>query len=446
MLVNPPYKGEKNYIRAVRWAEKSKGTTMHPPTYMTYAAGYLQSKGIDTHVFDSIPLGLTTEKFLNEVTRLDPKIVIIETALPSWKNDLMIAELVKKELKRPVGIIGHHVSSNPEILNKRNIDFGIIGEYELTIEKITKGVMKPKGKIQGEALKNIDFFGKWEDLDLMNYNDHYLTTPFVFLLTARGCPFRCTFCNWRWNFTKNIMRWRNIDNLINELKYCYDTFDIKSWKFYDDTFTVNKLRTKKICKKIKELNLGIKWLCNTRVDTVDYETLKVMKEAGCEWLKVGVESGNQQLLDYMQKDITIKQIKKFFKWTNDLGITTHAEFMVGLPGETKETINNTIKLIKDIKPTTIQTSIVQPFPGTPIYDDLLKKGRIKPWYDVDWLNEDGFQTDVIESQNLCMEKESRRIWSSFYLDPNFIIKRLSHPSIKDVKAGVNVLKYIFKRS
>jgi radical SAM superfamily enzyme YgiQ (UPF0313 family) len=193
------------------------------------------------------------------------------------------------------------------------------------------------------------------------------------IITARGCPFECTYCASPSIWERKV-RYRSVDNVLAELEYMVKARGVKLVRFQDDTFTLNKARTMEILDKIMTKGLDIEWLCDTRIDVLDKEMLKMMKRSGCVRLKTGVESGSDKILKKIRKGISVDQVKETVKLIKDLGISLTTYFMIGFPGETNEDIEKTISLAEEIKSDYNSLSIVAPYYGTQVYKDLEESG------------------------------------------------------------------------
>jgi radical SAM superfamily enzyme YgiQ (UPF0313 family) len=204
------------------------------------------------------------------------------------------------------------------------------------------------------------------------YNVPFLLHPFVSLYTTRGCPAQCTFCLWPQTLSGHPWRKRSTDDVAREMAKAKDYWPyVKEFFFDDDTFNIQKGRTIELCAKLKPI--GLTWSCTSRV-TTDYETLKAMKDAGCRLLIVGYESGDQQILKNIKKGATIERARQFTKDCHRLGLVVHGDFILGLPGETRETIQNTINFAKELDLETIQVSVAHAYPGTELHEFAIKNG------------------------------------------------------------------------
>ena len=272
------------------------------------------------------------------------------------------------------------------------IDFVVKREFDYQIRDYANG--KPLEEIPGvvfrkdggfqhnpEAgvIENLDEL-PWvtkvyqRDLNFHNYNVPFLLNPFISFYTSRGCPAQCTFCLWPQTHSGHRWRLRSSDDIVNECRWALQNFPgLKEIFFDDDTFNYQKARTIELCNKLKHLKFT--WSCTSRV-TTDYDTLKAMKDAGCRLLIVGYESGDQQVLKNIKKGATIDMARRFTANCKKLGLTIHGDFIVGLPGETRETIQKSISFAKELDVETIQVSIAHPYPGTEFYDHVKANGLI----------------------------------------------------------------------
>jgi len=222
--------------------------------------------------------------------------------------------------------------------------------------------------------------------------------------------------------------------------------------FRDETFTANKIRLIKICKLILERKLEISWICNARIGNLDKKIMKLMEKAGCHYIKFGVESGVQKILDNIKKDIDAKMTRKTFKWANEIGMGTHAHLMFGCIGETKESIEKTIQFIKEINPTTITANIFTPFPGSEVFE-MVKK--VSPEIgdgtncDLSKIHTTGFFNEVFSDVNgKELEESIKRIYREFYFRPSYILRRLSSiDSLNEFRrsllAGLDIVSFSF---
>jgi hopanoid biosynthesis associated radical SAM protein HpnJ len=312
------------------------------------------------------------------------ELLVLHTSSPSFVSDVKTAEAMKElnpELK--IGFIGAKVAVEPkESLEASGaIDFVARSEFDYTIKEVADG--HDWSKIVGLSYRNADGVivhnedrPILEDMDALpfvtpvykrdlvieNYFGGYLRHPYISFYTGRGCKSRCTFCLWPQTVGGHRYRVRSVGNVVEELTWAKAAFpQVKEFFFDDDTLTDNLPRVEALAKEIGKL--GIIWSCNAKAN-VPYQTLKVMKDNGLRLLLVGYESGNQQILHNIKKGMRVDVARRFTKDCHDLGIVIHGTFILGLPGETKETIEQTIRFAKEINPHTIQVSLAAPYPGT----------------------------------------------------------------------------------
>jgi hopanoid biosynthesis associated radical SAM protein HpnJ len=338
----------------------------------------------NSKVLDAPPHGVSIEQTV--AMAKDFELLVLFTSSPGFHVDVKIAEMMKdSNSKMEVVFVGPPVTIEPDkVLNStKAIDFIVRREFDYQIANYAKGT--PLSELPGVSyrangvnvhnpeapyIENLDEL-PWvskvyhRDLDFRKYNVPFLLNPYVSFYTTRGCPAQCTFCLWPQTHSGHRWRLRSVQDIANECRYVLENFPgLKEIFFDDDTFNYRKARTIELCAELKKLKFT--WSCTSRV-TTDYETLKAMKEAGCRLLIVGYESGDEQILRNIKKGATIDMALRFTENCHKLGLTIHADFIVGLPGETRETLRNTIDFAKRVDAETIQVSIAHAYPGTEFY-------------------------------------------------------------------------------
>ncbi|MGZ4866434.1 MAG: hopanoid biosynthesis associated radical SAM protein HpnJ, partial [Candidatus Angelobacter sp.] len=261
----------------------------------------------------------------------------------------------------------------------------------------------------------------YRDMDVRRYNVPFLLYPFVALYTTRGCPAQCTFCLWPQTLSGHPWRKRSTDSVAREMAKAKEYWPfVKEYFFDDDTFNIQKARTVELCGKLKPLNLT--WSCTSRV-TTDYETLKAQKEAGCRLLIVGYESGDPQILKNIKKGATVERARQFTKDTKKLGLKVHGDFILGLPGESRESIRRTIDFAKELDVETIQVSIAHAYPGTEMYDFAKKNGFIVGTERM--VDDGGHQVAQIEYPGLPREhvmEMVHKFYDEYYFRPKAVFR------------------------
>jgi len=339
----------------------------------------------DSKVLDAPPHGVSIEQTV--AMAKDFELLVLFTSSPGFHVDVKIAEMMKdSNSKLQVCFVGPPVTMEPDktLDSTKAIDFIVRREFDYQIAQYAKGT--PLSEIPGVSyrkngvnvhntespyIENLDEL-PWvskvykRDLDFKRYNVPFLLNPYISFYTSRGCPAMCTFCLWPQTHSGHRWRLRSVTDIVNEVRYVLENFPgLKEIFFDDDTFNYRKQRTIELCAELKKLKFT--WSCTSRV-TTDEETLKAMREAGCRLLIVGYESGDQQILKNIKKGATIDMAQRFTQNAHKYGLTIHGDFIVGLPGESRETIRNTIDFAKRLDVETIQVSIAHAYPGTEFYD------------------------------------------------------------------------------
>ena len=438
LFLNPPSFEGFDGGASSRWPASREIESYWYPVWLCYPAGMLP----DSKVVDAPPHKISIEQTVGMVK--DFELLVLFTSTPGFDVDCKIARMMKAAnptLK--VCFVGPPVTVEPEkSLNScEAIDFVIRREFDYQIVDYANG--KPLEEIPGASfrkngaivnnpeapmIENLDEL-PWvtkvykRDLDITRYNVPFLLNPFLSMYTSRGCPAMCTFCLWPQTHSGHRWRLRSAEDIRDEVKYALEAFpNLKEIFFDDDTFNYRKERTIEICSKLKELNFT--WSCTSRV-TTDYDTLKAMKEAGCRLLIVGYESGDPQILKNIKKGATIDMAERFTANCKKLGLVIHGDFIVGLPGETNESIRKTIDFAKRLDNETIQVSIAHPYPGTEFYDYAKKNNLISIGNIVD---DRGNQLPKVVYENLNeadLMNWVEKFYSEYYFRPKVVWRMVS---------------------
>ena len=452
LLINPPYKSD----------------FPQPPLGIAYVASALEKSGQQVEILDAPALKLNADEVVKHVLKGSFDIVGITAMTPTIRSAIEVAKKIKDQEKSIIVILGGaHATVLPEKTLEMfpEINFIIVGEGEVTtpelIEKLEKGkslkdisgiAYKDNGKIilnpRRPVVENLDELPMpaYHLLPIGKYRPHPphgKRLPYMALITSRGCPFRCTFCSKPVHGTK--YRAKNAVSIIEEIKFLKDKYGIREILFYDDSFTIDKQRIINLCDEMIKNKIDLPWSCETRVNLVDKELLSKMKKAGCYIISYGVESGNQEILDNIKKDITIEQIRNAFKLTHEEGIDTVSYFMLGCPGETEQTMKQTIDFAKNLNTNFAQFSICTPFPGTELAD--LVKEEID-WNKLSYVSDSSDRIPVILSEHLNEEQLKKyysKAYKEFYLRPSYVAKMIGGiRSIEDVKIMMNGMKMFLK--
>ena len=392
LFLNPPSFEKFDGGASSRWPATREIESYWYPVWLTYPAGMLEG----SRLVDAPPHHISWREVITILK--DYEFLVLFTSTVGWDGDQGMSELIKEHYPAiKIAFVGPPVSTSPDraLRECSAIDFICRREFDFSIIECANG--KPLNEILGISYKDSNGIIQhnpdraeispeqldempWateiyhRDLDVTKYSVPFLLHPFVSLYTTRGCPAQCTFCLWPQAFSGHAWRKRSTDDVAAEMKQAKELFpQVKEFFFDDDTFNIQSARTIELCEKLKPL--GLTWSCNSRV-TTDFDTLKAMKEAGCRLLIVGFESGDPQILKNIKKGATVERARRFVRDCHDLGLVIHGDFILGLPGETKASIRNTIKFAKQLDCETIQVSIAHAFPGTELFDFVEKNGFI----------------------------------------------------------------------
>lgn len=389
LLLNPPSFENFDGGASSRWPATREIESYWYPVWLAYPAGMLEG----SRLLDAPPHHVSADETIKICK--DYEFLVLFTSTPGWQGDQKLAEAIKAANPRiRIAFVGPPVTTSPEqALNEcAAIDFVCRREFDYTVVEFAQG--KPLDEILGvsyrkngkvvhnpdrpqiqdlDALPNVtEVYAR--DLDVRRYNVPFLMHPFVSLYSTRGCPAQCTFCLWPQTLSGHAWRKRSSDAVAREMARAKELFPyVKEFFFDDDTFNIQKARTIELCEKLKPLKLT--WSCTSRV-TTDYDTLKAMRDAGCRLLIVGYESGDPQVLKNIKKGATVERARDFTRDCHKLGLVIHGDFILGLPGETRETIRRTIDFAKSLDCETIQVSVAHAYPGTEFHDFAQKNGFI----------------------------------------------------------------------
>jgi len=374
-----------------RYQMKREVKSFWYPTWLAQPAALVEgSKLIDAPAHD-----LSWDDIAHEVD--DKDLIVLHTSTPSFRQDIHTAGLIRaRNPKALIGLIGAKVAveTQKSLEASTAVDFVCRNEFDFTIKDVADGI--PLADIAGISFRNaageivhnadrpvienmdtLPFVTPIykRDLDYTKYFGGYLLHPYISFYTGRGCKSRCTFCLWPQTVGGHNYRTRSIAHVIEEVKYVQTTWpDVKEIFFDDDTLTDNAPRVEALAVELAKL--GVTWSCNAKAN-VPRKTLEIMKKGGLRLLLVGYESGNQQILINIKKGLRTEVARQFTKDCHELGIVIHGTFILGLPGETTATIEETINYAKEIDPHTIQVSLAAPYPGTFLYKQATENG----WFD-----------------------------------------------------------------
>ncbi len=476
LFLNPPFLYK--FSREQRSPAVTKSGTIYYPMWLAYAAGYSEQNGHEIFLIDSPAEDLGFKEIKDRLDKNDfiPNLVVIATSTPSIYEDIKTLEWIKQTYTGVKAIlVGTHPTSLPLETFKisEKIDLIALREYDETIVELANNLENqiPLDNIKGLVFKrdgkifNTGIRDYIEDLDklacgtgvykrFLNYRNYFYSAnlfPVITIITGRGCPFQCEYCLYPQTMLGNRFRKRSLENVIRELKFIKEQFPkVREIFFEDDTLTVDKERVIRFCNMLIENKLKIKWSTNSRAQ-VDIDTLKLMKRAGCRLLCVGYESGNQEILDNLNKNITLDEELQFSKAAKRAGIKVHGCFLFGYKGETKETIEKTINWAIKLNANTAQFFPLMVYPGTKAYTWADSRNLIRTKNFRHWLTETGLHNTILDSEQFTGEelvKYCDIARKRFYLRPTYIIKKIFegvlHPKegIRLTKAFSRFIKYL----
>lgn len=455
LLLNSPWiNNEKEYgIKSgTRWPALRKRNSSMPyfpfPYLMASATAFLKKEGIDAHIKDAVAEEITEEDCMRYVENLKPDLLVIEAFTPSIHIDLAFAKEAKEKTSCLTVLCGAHSTALPtDMLKNDFIDFVLLGEYDYTLIKLCLFLTEHNrnfDKIDGLAYKkngmikinpkrrfiaNLDEipFPEIDELPMHKYNEpiskYY---PNARIVTSRGCPYKCIFCVEPFMYGRQYRK-RSANSVVEEIEMLVRKYGVKEISFDDAIFTIP--RAKEIAQGIISNGLKIAWSCwmdwNIKLDE-----LKLLKKSGCTAIKFGIESATPRILKLIDKPLHIHNIKRLIKDCKQLNIITHGSFILGLPGETKKSLQDTIDLAFSLGLNSCQFSIATPIPGTPFYEMVLRNNWLAT---CDWSQFEGENSPVIEYPD-CTREDIRNA-----------IKEAKRRKVKQfLKNPMNTLVYIWK--
>ncbi len=465
LFLNPPTFEDFDGGAGARYQASREVTSFWYPTWLCYPAAMIEG----SRVVDATVQKLDLEQCLEIAKAFD--MVVMYTSTPTLMIDIETARRIKEVKPGIVTVLtGPHVTILPEeSLRAGNgaIDIVCRGEFDYSTKELCEG--REWNRVDGisfikdeqiihtadrppitdlDALPFVSPIYK-RDLPVSEYIIPHFKNPYVSIYTSRGCPARCIYCLWPQTFSGQKMRTRSPQNVFEEVKWINDNIpEMRELSFDDDTFSADKKHARAVSELIKPL--GLSWVINARANC-DYETLKVMREAGLRHVVVGYESGSEQILKNIKKGVTRAQATQFTKDCKKLGISIHGAFIMGLPGETRETIRDTIEYAKQLDLDSIQASLASPYPGTEFYKLCQENGWISS---NNFLDESGHQKCVINYPHLSNTEifnSVEEFYDKFYFRPKYILRSIGRMIVdgderrKLIKEGKQYLAYMKKR-
>jgi len=462
LLVNPPRYLEKISVVREDRCEITERFSVLPPYSLIWIASILRDQGHNVKLVDANALKTSYVELKKELNFSEYELLIFRFTPTTFDWDMKMTQ-ISKECNGALKTIGicltlRHLQQN--VMEKADcLDFFVPQDWENVVPKLVESLEKGYNveNIKGISYrKNCKIFvnsyaeptDDYDSLPMPAYDllpDFELYRPntpvdgnYAIMSTSKGCPYKCIYCT----VSRTFFKIKSAKKVLEELRLLNSKYNVKLVSFFDETFTIDRNRTMEISKTIRDEGLHIKWYCNTRVNLVDEELLKIMYDGGCRGIAYGIESGSEKILNNAKKEITIEQAKNAIKWTKGAGIKTYASFIFGLPGENWNTVEETINFIKEVLPHSAQFNVAVPYPGSELYDFAIKNGLIS---DTDW--RDFYQHKALmrteELSTSDLEKARKLAYKTLYFNHRWILSNMAWilREPRDLKLGV---KYYLK--
>ncbi len=456
-LLNPPADGGLNLVREGRCMQRtSTWTAVWAPISLATSAAILRDKGMEVRITDGSVEELTREQVSNIISDWKPDLVVINTATSSIEYDVGTASLVKNAYPEAKTIVlGIHPSARPDdcFAIDENLDMAARGEPEYTIRDAALAMRdgsdlgnvlglswRSDGEIHHNEKRpfiedlNALPYPAWDLIDTNYYRMPFSGNRFLLVGTARGCPYGCSYCTNKVYYGAKV-RQRSPERIVDEMEWAGKEFGIYDFLFWSESFTTDQQNAIDTAREIIKRGLKVTWVCNSRVDTVSPELLRTIKEAGCFMIGFGIECGNQDVLDSIKKGATLQDAIQAVRMAHDAGLEVTGHCVLGLPGETKETMNQTVEFAKFLKIDYAQFYCAVAFPGSRLFDQCNENG----WLDtLDWKRyEQNFSvitTPRLESKEVTKARE--RAVMRYYSQPRLVLHNLNK-----IRSGSDVVYF-----
>ena len=469
LFINPPTpeKGVVVIRDLDRSGRKSMEKTIWPQTSLAYLAAVMKEEGYEVKIFDCIAEKIYWGEFEKKVAKEKPDYILTNVISSTLTNDIKVAKVAHDNNAVSI-VVGPHVTAlaKDSLKDFAEVDYVIMNEAEGTLPALIEALEKGEDltKVLGVAFRKGGEIIVNEERPLVNLDElpiplhellpidkyclPYVGKRYTFLTTSRGCPFRCTFCRspivW-----KRRVRSRSVESILKELEK-FRKLKIKNFLVHSDVFTINKKIAIDLCKEIVKRGWKFRWICNSRVNTVDEELLLWMKKAGCWMINYGIESGSQEILNNVNKQITLEEIDKAVHLAKKVGIKVWGYFIIGLPGETWETVDKTIRLAKKLPLDLVNFAVGAPYPGTEFFQLVKEKKWLKS---SNWEEYDQNYSAIVsypDMSNKDIKKAMKKAYKAWYFRPIAVWRLLKGiRSFNDLKvlfsATTTHLKWIFAK-
>ena len=439
LIINPPAIDGIGFVREGRCEQRTASFQyLMVPISLPSIAAVVREGGHDVRIIDCIAEETDVDGLAAIFKEYQPDLALFNFSTVTFYGDSEVTHTLREISDAHFTAIGVHVTTMAQdTLERSALDSIVRREPEMTALALADALQadNPLSGVEGITFRSEEGIianpdrPLVEDLDSLPFpardlikNELYVAPlsdkPQTLVVTSRGCPYACVYCTAHRYYGKRP-RMRSATNIVDEIQECVERYGITEITMWSDTFTIDRETVLAVCDEIERRDLSFNWMCNSRVDTVDLEMLKRMKQTGCMVMSYGVESGVQEILDNIKKGTTIEQIRQAFLWTREAGIESMAHIVLGLPGESLETIEATKKLVRQIKPDYVQFYAAVPFPGTEFY----RMAREEGWLITnDWsrfeINQAIISTPLLSAEQL--EAARKEAFNKFYLRPSYM--------------------------
>ncbi|MBW1886741.1 MAG: radical SAM protein [Deltaproteobacteria bacterium] len=442
LLVNPPRFEELPVIREERCEIVERYSVLEPYSLLQLAA-ILRDKDHEVGLMDANGFDLDNCQIRRKMEEFRPEVLIFRFTPTTFDPDMELSKMAKEVSQdmKTIGLCWTLTSVPDDVMSSaRDMDYFVLGEYETVVPKLIDNLDDVEG-VQGLAWRKGDGFTvnppskdsliNLDELPIPAYDllesldPYFINTPtdeaFTIMYTSRGCPYECIFCT----VAKTSWKPRSAKSVVGELRYLKDEYDIRLVSFFDETFTIDKQRTLDICQAIVDEKLDIKWYCNTRANLLDEELVKAMSSAGCGGISIGIESGSQKILDTASKRINVDEAKAVIEICKNNDVKVLCSFIFGLPGETWETVEETIQFVKDSLPTGVQFNVAVPYPGTQLHEWAVEKKLLG---EIDWRQMYQHES-IVGTEDMTPEdlnKARYMAYKALYTSPVWYLENVKH--------------------
>jgi radical SAM superfamily enzyme YgiQ (UPF0313 family) len=465
LIINPPWPGKGFGTRSQNRIIKHRSDKfLQYPIFLAYSASQLIKAGHQISYIDSVIQDLDLSKTIERTKNVNPDVIFMETTTPSIEADYQNLTKLKEATGAKIIVGGPHATYfHKDVIGEcPAIDVVIRHEFDTKIANVVSnldhldtlsGISYRNGtaaidKGDGEMCHDLDTL-PFPDRDVIPWDWYleawYTRQPFMNMMTSRGCPYHCAFCLWPQSMYGHQQRFRSLDNVLSEIQQLVGRYGLKEINIDDGTFTTRKNRVIEFCQRLRDEKIKIIWTCNGRVDNIDDEMLSEMKASGCKMIRLGVESGSQEVLNKIKKGLTLKQIEDGVKLVKKHGIQALGGFMFGFPYDSKETVEQTLAFAKKISPDQVQFSINMCYPGTSLYEFAKDNNLLlaKNFKEFDMTHGPVVKTKDMDRGDL--EHILARAYREFYFRPRYILQTLANiNNLDEVKRVLRSMKSLLK--